>query len=45
MEGDFCARRPSSRPADLSRGHPSFVAPAYVYDYGGDYGVGGAQRV
>ncbi len=43
MEGDFCAPASGQEAGDLPCGHPSFVAPAYVYDYGGGYGTGGAQ--
>jgi len=42
MEGDFCAPAGGQQAGDLPCGDPSFTPPAYVYDYGGIYGAGGA---
>jgi glucose/arabinose dehydrogenase len=43
MEGDFCAPASGQEPGDLPCGDPSFVAPIYVYEYGGDYANGGGD--
>ena len=42
MEGDFCDPASGQEPGHLPCGHSSFTPPAYVYDYGGEYGIGGA---